>query len=120
MPPTQHHQVDLVWELAQPWQAGGEIVVVCRPDGWPQAGRRGKPPRDQKEEMARRRVAWTLREREGATLGADGAFTPTLPGRSHAVATALGDPGASGEVCILVPEAAPAGPGSLETKGTTP
>jgi len=67
-----------------------------------------------------RRVAWTLREREGATLGADGAFTPTLPGRYHAVATALGDPGASGEVCILVPEAAPAGPGSLETKGTTP
>jgi hypothetical protein len=50
----------MVWELAQPWQAGGEIVVACRPDGWPQAGRSGKPPRDRNEEMRRRRDAWAL------------------------------------------------------------
>jgi len=36
-----------------------EIVVSCRPDGWPQAGRGGKPPRDRNEEMRRRRDAWT-------------------------------------------------------------
>jgi hypothetical protein len=52
--------VDLVQALAQPWQAGGKIVVTCRPDGWPQAGRLGEPPRNRKEEMHRRHEAWVL------------------------------------------------------------
>jgi hypothetical protein len=60
LPPPRRMQVDLVRELEQPWQAGGEIVLTCRPDGWPQAGRRAKPPRDRKEEMARRRETWAL------------------------------------------------------------
>jgi hypothetical protein len=60
LPPPQRSQVDLVRELAQPWQAGGEIVVSCRADSWPQAGRRATPPRDRKEEMVRRREAWAL------------------------------------------------------------
>jgi hypothetical protein len=60
LPSTQRQQVDLVRELAQPWQAGGAVVVTCRPDGWPQAGRRAAPPQNRKEEMARRREAWRL------------------------------------------------------------
>lgn len=60
MPPAQRQQVDLVSELDQPWQAGGAIALACRADGWPQAGRLAKPPRDRKEEMRRRREAWTL------------------------------------------------------------
>lgn len=60
LPPAQRQQVDLVRELARPWQAGGEIVVTCRPDGWPQAGRRAAPPRNKQEEMARRREAWRM------------------------------------------------------------
>jgi hypothetical protein len=60
LPPAQRQQVDLIQELAQPWQAGGEIALACRPDGWPQAGRLGLPPRDRKEELARRREAWEL------------------------------------------------------------
>jgi hypothetical protein len=60
LPPAQRPQVDLIRELAQPWQAGGKIVVTCRPDGWPQAGRRAAPPDNRQEEMARRREAWAL------------------------------------------------------------
>jgi hypothetical protein len=60
VPPTRLGPVDLVRNLGQPWQAGGEIVLACRPDGWPQAGRRKEAPRDRKTEMARRREAWKL------------------------------------------------------------
>lgn len=60
LPPAQRQQVDLERELAQPWQAGGELVVTCRPDGWPQAGRRAAPPKNRQEEVARRREAWAL------------------------------------------------------------
>jgi len=60
LPPAQRSPVDLARELEQPWQAGGEIVVACRADGWPQAGRREKPPRDRNEELQRRLEAWSL------------------------------------------------------------
>lgn len=60
LPPAQRQQVDLIQELSQPWQAGGEVVVACRPDGWPQAGRLSSPPRSKKEELTRRREAWNL------------------------------------------------------------
>jgi hypothetical protein len=60
MPLPQRQQVDLIQELTQPWQAGGEIAVTCRPDGWPQAGRLSKPPRNKTEERTRRREAWQL------------------------------------------------------------
>jgi hypothetical protein len=60
LPPAQRQQVDLERELQHPWQAGGEVVVTCRPDGWPQAGRRAAPPKSRNEEMARRREAWVL------------------------------------------------------------
>jgi hypothetical protein len=60
LPPASRQQVDLIGELARPWQAGGEIVVTCGPDGWPQAGRRAAAPKSRQEEMARRREAWEL------------------------------------------------------------
>jgi len=60
LPPPQRQPVNLIRELAQLWQAGGAIAVFCTPDGWPLAGRLGKPPRDKAEEMARRREAWQL------------------------------------------------------------
>lgn len=47
-------QVDLVHELEQPWQAGGEIVLGCAPEGTPVAGRRTSPPVSLKQELARR------------------------------------------------------------------
>jgi len=53
-PPVERQQVDLERELDQPWQAGGEIVVFCGPEGLPQAGRLPHPPRDAAEEQARR------------------------------------------------------------------
>jgi hypothetical protein len=60
LPRETRSPVDLIKELEQPWQAGGEIVVTCRADGWPQAGRLNLPPRDRKEELQRRREAWML------------------------------------------------------------
>jgi hypothetical protein len=59
-PPESRQAVDLVRELAQPWQAGGELAVTCRPDGWPVAGRIHRPPKDRAEEWARRRANWEL------------------------------------------------------------
>lgn len=59
-PPALRQPVDLIAELERPWQAGGEIAVSCTPDGWPLAGRLQRPPRDHKEEMARRRANWEL------------------------------------------------------------
>lgn len=59
-PPLTRQQVDLIAELAAPWQAGGEIGIACWPDGTPLAGRRPRPPRDAAEEQARRAEHWAL------------------------------------------------------------
>jgi len=53
-PPATRQQVDLVRELDAPWQAGGEIVLTCAPDGSPRAGRLAQPPQNTAEEQARR------------------------------------------------------------------
>ncbi len=53
-PASTRQQVDLVRELAAPWQAGGEIVLTCAPDGTPRAGRVPRLPRDAADEQARR------------------------------------------------------------------
>jgi hypothetical protein len=58
--PAQRQQVDLEGELAQPWQAGGAIVLYCTPEGAPRAGRLRPPPRDVAEERARREEHWAL------------------------------------------------------------
>lgn len=64
MPPPPHRlPVDLVHELDQPWQAGGEIVVVCAPDGSPKAGRLPASPASAKEENARRAEHYALAKR---------------------------------------------------------
>jgi hypothetical protein len=47
-------QVDLLRELEQPWQAGGEIVLSCAPDGSPKVGRLSSPPETTEQEKARR------------------------------------------------------------------
>ncbi len=60
LPTAQRSKVDLIGELDERWQAGGEVVVVCGPHGWPQVGRLQAEPRDSNEEMARRREAWKL------------------------------------------------------------
>jgi len=63
LPLPQRLPVDLVRELDQPWQAGGEIVVVCAPDGSPKAGRLPAPPSSTKQESARRAVHYALAKR---------------------------------------------------------
>jgi hypothetical protein len=63
LPATEPRQVDLIHELAQPWQAGGEIVVVCGSDGQPLAGRLATPPQDERQERARRAVQFALAKR---------------------------------------------------------
>lgn len=62
-PSTARQQVDLVRELAAPWQAGGEIVLTCASDGSPRAGRLTQPPRDAAEEQARRAEQLALARR---------------------------------------------------------
>jgi hypothetical protein len=63
LPPPIRLQVDLIEELDQPWQAGGEIVLVCAPDGSPRAGRLLAPPRTASEEQARRAEHFALAKR---------------------------------------------------------
>ena len=68
LPPATRIQVDLVRELAAPWQAGGEIVLTCAPDGSPRAGRLTLPPttqapNDAAEEEARRAEQFALARR---------------------------------------------------------
>lgn len=63
LPTESRPQVDLVHELDAPWQAGGEIVVICAPDGSPRAGRLPHPPRDAAEEKARRAEQFALARR---------------------------------------------------------
>jgi len=66
-PPERHSQVDLQHELAQPWQAGGEIVLLCAPGGEanarPLAGRRARPPANAEAESARRAEHFALARR---------------------------------------------------------
>ncbi|HRH81208.1 MAG TPA: hypothetical protein PLW81_09205 [Thiobacillaceae bacterium] len=57
---AERRPVDLEAELARPWQAGGEIVLYCAPDGTPRAGRLPWPPRDTAEELARRAEHFAL------------------------------------------------------------
>ena len=54
LPPEPRIQVDLEYELEQPWQAGGRIVVFCADDGSPRAGRLPDAPASDIEEKARR------------------------------------------------------------------
>ena len=54
LPPALRQQVDLARELDSPWQAGGEIVLICTPNGSPSVGRLAKASRDASEEQARR------------------------------------------------------------------
>lgn len=63
LPPASRRQVDLVRELDAPWQAGGEIVLTCTPEGLPRAGRLAQPPRDAAEEQARRAEQLALARR---------------------------------------------------------
>ncbi len=63
LPPPIRLQVDLIHELDQPWQAGGEIVLTCAPDGSPRAGRLSTPPRNASEEQARRGEQFALAKR---------------------------------------------------------
>lgn len=62
-PPRVYQRVDLARELDAPWQAGGEIVLTCAPDGSPTAGRLTRPPRDAAEEQARRAEQFALARR---------------------------------------------------------
>jgi hypothetical protein len=62
-PPETRQQVDLVRELEQPWQAGGEIVLVCGSDGAPLAGRLTRPPKSAAGEQARRTGNFALAQK---------------------------------------------------------
>jgi len=63
LPPPIRLQVDLIHALEQPWQAGGEIVLTCAPDGSPRAGRISVPPRNASEERALRAEHFVLAKR---------------------------------------------------------
>lgn len=77
-PAAQRLQVDLAHELDQPWQAGGEIVLVCGPGQQPRAGRIRLPPGDKTEELARRSEHFALARR--VNLAQRGEVNPrTLP-----------------------------------------
>lgn len=62
-PREQRARVDLVRELEQPWQAGGEIAVVCGPGGKPLAGRLPTPALNAEAEQARRAEHFALARR---------------------------------------------------------
>lgn len=62
-PPESRVQVDLRHELDQPWQAGGEIVLVCGPGEKPLAGRLPSPPANAEAEQARRDEHFALARR---------------------------------------------------------
>ena len=63
LPAGQRQAVDLEKELDAPWQAGGEIVLICAPDGTPLVGRSNKPPLNAAEEQARRVEQFNLAKR---------------------------------------------------------
>lgn len=67
VPPEQRVPVDLQRELAQPWQAGGEIVLICGPgdeaNARPLAVRRTQPPANAEAEKARRAEHFALAQR---------------------------------------------------------
>ena len=62
-PPEARWSVDMERELGQPWQAGGEIVVFCAPNGSPRVGRLPAPPADAGAERARRAEHFALARR---------------------------------------------------------
>lgn len=77
-PSPQRVQVELEHELDQPWQAGGEIVLICGPDQRPRAGRLPRPPASPAEEQARRAEHFALGRR--LNLARKGEVNPrTLP-----------------------------------------
>lgn len=59
-PEASRRPVDLIGELAQPWQAGGAIALLVGADGGPRAGRLSSSPRDADEELARREEHFAL------------------------------------------------------------
>lgn len=60
LPSTVRQQVDLARELDASWQAGGEIVLICAPDGSPMAGRLTGAPHNDDEEQSRRAEQFAL------------------------------------------------------------
>lgn len=62
-PPPLRSPVDLEQALQQPWQAGGEIVLICDSNQRPQAGRLMRPPEGAAEEQARRAEHFALAKR---------------------------------------------------------
>lgn len=62
-PIAVHQSVDLMRELAAPWQAGGQIVLMCTPEGAPRVGRLLHPPRNKAAEQARRAEHFAIARR---------------------------------------------------------
>ena len=50
-------------ELEAPWQAGGQIVLICTPEGAPKVGRLLQPPRNKAAEQARRAEQFAIARR---------------------------------------------------------
>jgi hypothetical protein len=63
LPSPNATPVNLIEALDQPWQADGQIALICGPEGQPRAGRIATAPKDRKEEMARRKSHFALAKR---------------------------------------------------------
>lgn len=55
--------LDLMRELEAPWQAGGQIVLICTPEGAPKVGRLLQAPRNKAAEQARRAEHFAIARR---------------------------------------------------------
>ena len=62
-PEAANPPVDLTRELEAPWQAGGQIVLICTPKGAPKVGRLLHPPRNKAAEQARRSEQFAIARR---------------------------------------------------------
>lgn len=62
-PVAVQQPVDLTRELESPWQAGGQIVLICTPEGAPKVGRLLQPPRNQAAEQVRRTEQFAIARR---------------------------------------------------------
>jgi hypothetical protein len=62
-PVAANPPVDLTRELEAPWQAGGQIVLICTPKGAPKVGRLLQPPRNKAAEQARRSEQFAIARR---------------------------------------------------------
>ena len=62
-PVAVHQPVDLMLELEAPWQAGGQIVLICTPTGTPKVGRLLKAPRNKAAEQNRRIEQFAIAQR---------------------------------------------------------